>query len=55
MNRLFLFFSFYADFGPLNLAQLHRYCTKVNKKLKVILVLYLKIQFFCKITISAEF
>lgn len=26
--------NFYADFGPLNLAQLHRYCAKVNKKLK---------------------
>ena len=28
-------FSFYADFGPLNLANLYRYCCKVNKKLKV--------------------
>ncbi|CAK8688947.1 unnamed protein product [Clavelina lepadiformis] len=28
--------NFYADFGPLNLAQLHRYCNKVNKKLKSI-------------------
>uniref|UniRef100_H2Z9U7 Uncharacterized protein n=1 Tax=Ciona savignyi TaxID=51511 RepID=H2Z9U7_CIOSA len=28
--------NFYADFGPLNLAQLHRYCCKVNKKLKSI-------------------
>ena len=27
--------SFYADFGPLNLAMLYRYCNKVNKKLKV--------------------
>ena len=27
--------SFYADFGPLNLAMLYRYCSKVNKKLKV--------------------
>ncbi|XP_071952211.1 dual specificity protein phosphatase CDC14A-like isoform X2 [Antedon mediterranea] len=26
--------NFYADFGPLNLAQLYRYCCKVNKKLK---------------------
>lgn len=29
------FFSFYADFGPLNLAMLYRYCCKLNKKLKV--------------------
>ncbi|XP_038650687.1 dual specificity protein phosphatase CDC14A-like isoform X5 [Scyliorhinus canicula] len=28
--------NFYADFGPLNLAQLYRYCCKLNKKLKVI-------------------
>lgn len=27
--------SFYADFGPLNLAMLYRYCQKLNKKLKV--------------------
>jgi hypothetical protein len=27
--------NFYADFGPLNLAMLHRYCQKLNKKLKV--------------------
>ncbi|TMS10134.1 Dual specificity protein phosphatase CDC14AB [Larimichthys crocea] len=26
--------SFYADFGPLNLAMLYKYCCKVNKKLK---------------------
>ncbi|XP_039260927.2 dual specificity protein phosphatase CDC14A-like [Styela clava] len=26
--------NFYADFGPLNLAQLHRYCAKLQKKLK---------------------
>ncbi|XP_041357270.1 dual specificity protein phosphatase CDC14A-like isoform X1 [Gigantopelta aegis] len=26
--------NFYADFGPLNLALLYRYCCKVNKKLK---------------------
>ncbi|GLD69903.1 cell division cycle 14Aa, partial [Lates japonicus] len=25
---------FYADFGPLNLAMLYRYCCKLNKKLK---------------------
>ncbi|XP_075441250.1 dual specificity protein phosphatase CDC14A-like [Ascaphus truei] len=27
--------NFYADFGPLNLALLYRYCCKLNKKLKV--------------------
>ena len=27
--------SFYADFGPLNLAVVHRYCTKLHKKLNV--------------------
>ncbi|CAL8081734.1 unnamed protein product [Calicophoron daubneyi] len=26
--------NFYADFGPLNLAQLYRYCCKLEKKLK---------------------
>lgn len=26
--------NFYADFGPLNLSLLHRYCQKLNKKLK---------------------
>uniref|UniRef100_A0A3P8QBL5 Dual specificity/tyrosine protein phosphatase N-terminal domain-containing protein n=1 Tax=Astatotilapia calliptera TaxID=8154 RepID=A0A3P8QBL5_ASTCA len=26
--------TFYADFGPLNLATLYRYCWKLNKKLK---------------------
>uniref|UniRef100_A0A8V0ZW37 Cell division cycle 14A n=1 Tax=Gallus gallus TaxID=9031 RepID=A0A8V0ZW37_CHICK len=26
--------NFYADFGPLNLAMLYRYCCKLNKKLK---------------------
>eukprot|EP00794_Sanderia_malayensis_P008120 gene8120-8990_t len=26
--------NFYADFGPLNLAMLYRYCNKLNKKLK---------------------
>ncbi|CAF3535067.1 unnamed protein product [Adineta steineri] len=29
----FLYENFYADFGPLNLAVVHRYCTKLNKKL----------------------
>uniref|UniRef100_A0A9L0T2R1 protein-tyrosine-phosphatase n=1 Tax=Equus caballus TaxID=9796 RepID=A0A9L0T2R1_HORSE len=28
--------NFYADFGPLNLAMVYRYCCKINKKLKVI-------------------
>jgi hypothetical protein len=31
----FIYENFYADFGPLNLAMLYRYCNKVNKKLKV--------------------
>ena len=26
--------NFYADFGPLNLSLLYRYCQKLNKKLK---------------------
>ncbi|KAM9322670.1 dual specificity protein phosphatase CDC14AB-like [Pholidichthys leucotaenia] len=30
----FVYESFYADFGPLNLAMLYRYCTKLHKKLK---------------------
>lgn len=34
-NIVALFHSFYADFGPLNLAMLYRYCCKLNKKLKV--------------------
>lgn len=29
------FCSFYADFGPLNLAMLYRYCCRLYKKLKV--------------------
>ncbi|CAF0865094.1 unnamed protein product [Rotaria sordida] len=29
----FVYENFYADFGPLNLAVVHRYCTKLNKKL----------------------
>lgn len=28
--------NFYADFGPLNLAMLYRYCQKVNKKLRTV-------------------
>ncbi|KAM4721344.1 dual specificity protein phosphatase CDC14A isoform 2-T2 [Rhinophrynus dorsalis] len=30
----FVYENFYADFGPLNLALLFRYCCKLNKKLK---------------------
>ncbi|XP_026169576.1 dual specificity protein phosphatase CDC14AB-like [Mastacembelus armatus] len=30
----FIYESFCADFGPLNLAMLYRYCCKLNKKLK---------------------
>ncbi|XP_066503533.1 dual specificity protein phosphatase CDC14AB isoform X2 [Hoplias malabaricus] len=29
----FVYENFYADFGPLNLAMLYRYCCKLNKKL----------------------
>lgn len=32
--------SFYADFGPVNLAMVYRYCCKLNKKLKVKIVSY---------------
>nr|XP_015194787.1 PREDICTED: dual specificity protein phosphatase CDC14A isoform X2 [Lepisosteus oculatus] len=31
----FVYENFYADFGPLNLAMLYRYCCKLNKKLKM--------------------
>ncbi|XP_056614884.1 dual specificity protein phosphatase CDC14AB isoform X3 [Triplophysa dalaica] len=30
----YMYENFYADFGPLNLAMLYRYCCKLNKKLK---------------------
>ncbi|XP_066480225.1 dual specificity protein phosphatase CDC14A isoform X2 [Tiliqua scincoides] len=30
----FVYENFYADFGPLNLALIYRYCCKLNKKLK---------------------
>ncbi|XP_039623231.1 dual specificity protein phosphatase CDC14AB isoform X2 [Polypterus senegalus] len=30
----FVYENFYADFGPLNVAMLYRYCCKLNKKLK---------------------
>jgi len=30
-----VFCSFFADFGPLNIASLYKYCCKLNKKLKV--------------------
>ncbi|XP_056112548.1 dual specificity protein phosphatase CDC14AB isoform X2 [Rhinichthys klamathensis goyatoka] len=30
----FVYENFYADFGPLNLAMLYRYCCKLSKKLK---------------------
>ena len=33
-------FSFYTDFGPLNLAMLYRYCLKVNKKLNKVLLMH---------------
>ncbi|XP_063687151.1 dual specificity protein phosphatase CDC14C-like isoform X2 [Bolinopsis microptera] len=34
IDEEFVYQPFYADFGPLNLAMLYRYCVKVNKKLK---------------------
>ncbi|GIX90426.1 dual specificity protein phosphatase CDC14AB [Caerostris extrusa] len=34
-----LYESFYSDFGPLNLAKLYRYCCKLNKKLKILLII----------------
>ncbi|XP_037644696.1 dual specificity protein phosphatase CDC14AB-like [Sebastes umbrosus] len=34
MDEEFIYESFYADFGPHNLAMLYRYCCKINKKLK---------------------
>ncbi|XP_059199947.1 dual specificity protein phosphatase CDC14AB-like [Centropristis striata] len=38
MDEEFIYESFYADFGPLNLAMLYRYCSKVNKKLKSLMM-----------------
>ncbi|XP_041420532.1 dual specificity protein phosphatase CDC14C isoform X3 [Xenopus laevis] len=35
--------NFYADFGPLNLAMLYRYCMKLNKKIKSFLMTKKKI------------
>ncbi|XP_034412390.1 dual specificity protein phosphatase CDC14AB-like [Cyclopterus lumpus] len=34
MDEEVIYESFYADFGPLNLAMLYRYCCRVNMKLK---------------------
>jgi hypothetical protein len=34
-------FSFYADFGPLNLAMLYKYCVMLNAVLKVVIQPYL--------------
>ncbi|UYV83938.1 CDC14A [Cordylochernes scorpioides] len=34
LKSTYFCFSFYADFGPLNLAMLYSYCMKLNKKLK---------------------
>lgn len=33
-DETFEYANFYADFGPLNMAMLYRFCVKVNKKLK---------------------
>ncbi|XP_054986384.1 dual specificity protein phosphatase CDC14B isoform X5 [Sorex araneus] len=38
--------SFYADFGPLNLAMIYRYCCKINKKLKTVTMIRKKIIHF---------
>ncbi|XP_074186363.1 dual specificity protein phosphatase CDC14B isoform X3 [Rhinolophus sinicus] len=38
--------NFYADFGPLNLAMVYRYCCKINKKLKSITLIRKKIVHF---------
>nr|XP_023482853.1 dual specificity protein phosphatase CDC14B isoform X15 [Equus caballus] len=38
--------NFYADFGPLNLAMVYRYCCKINKKLKSITMIRKKIIHF---------
>ncbi|XP_041501028.1 dual specificity protein phosphatase CDC14B isoform X2 [Microtus oregoni] len=38
--------NFYADFGPLNLAMVYRYCCKINKKLKSITMLRKRIIHF---------
>ncbi|XP_049628196.1 dual specificity protein phosphatase CDC14B isoform X2 [Suncus etruscus] len=38
--------SFYADFGPLNLAMVYRYCCKINKKLKTMTMIRKKIIHF---------
>ncbi|XP_042729776.1 dual specificity protein phosphatase CDC14A isoform X1 [Lagopus leucura] len=38
--------NFYADFGPLNLAMLYRYCCKLNKKLKYFSLSRKKIVFY---------
>ncbi|XP_068408634.1 dual specificity protein phosphatase CDC14B isoform X4 [Eschrichtius robustus] len=38
--------NFYADFGPLNLAMVYRYCCKINKKLKSITMMRKKIIHF---------
>lgn len=43
VNSVLCVCSFYADFGPLNLAMLYRYCCKLNKKLKV--------SFYCWLTL----
>ncbi|KAM7093888.1 dual specificity protein phosphatase CDC14B isoform 4-T5 [Molossus nigricans] len=38
--------NFYADFGPLNLAMVYRYCCKINKKLKSLTMIRKKIVHF---------
>ncbi|XP_062985497.1 dual specificity protein phosphatase CDC14B isoform X2 [Elgaria multicarinata webbii] len=43
----FVYENFYADFGPLNLAMIYRYCCKLNKKLKSFTMLRKKIVHYC--------
>ncbi|XP_044741575.1 dual specificity protein phosphatase CDC14C-like [Chrysoperla carnea] len=43
VDKEFVYESFYADFGPLNLAMLFNYCQKVNKKLRSVNLMNKKI------------
>ncbi|XP_056132924.1 dual specificity protein phosphatase CDC14AB [Lampris incognitus] len=42
----FVYENFYADFGPLNLAMVYRYCCKLNKKLKCLSTSATKLSLF---------
>ncbi|XP_032070437.1 dual specificity protein phosphatase CDC14B isoform X2 [Thamnophis elegans] len=43
----FVYENFYADFGPLNLAMIYRYCCKLNKKLKSFTMLRRRLFHYC--------